>query len=149
MFLTAFTVPADALIKRLAEELRENKSDSLKAPDWMLVAKTGVSKELPPENPDFWYIRAASLLRKLYFRQPVGVFRLKKTYGGRRNRGVKPDRFRPGSGAIIRQLFQQLEKAGLVKTVQGKGRVLTPEGHSLLDNLANEIQATSPHLDKY
>jgi small subunit ribosomal protein S19e len=138
--MTAFDVPADSLIKTLAKELRERKSDTVQAPVWMSVAKTGVDRELPPEDPDFWYIRAASLLRKLYFRQPVGVLRLRKLYGGRRNRGVRPDRFRPGSGAIIRHLLHQLEKAGLVKTVQGKGRILSPEGHSLLDRLANEIQ---------
>ena len=58
-----------------------------------------------------------------------------------------------GSGAIIRKALQQLEAAGLVETVKGKGRVVTNKGRSLLDKLATEIkkelEKEIPELRKY
>ena len=58
-----------------------------------------------------------------------------------------------GGAVIIRSSLQQLEKAGLVKKVEKKGRVMTPKGISLLDSLATEIQKKlekdMPELKKY
>ena len=45
-----------------------------------------------------------------------------------------------GSGAIIRRVLQQLEKAGYVRTTEKNGRELTNSGRSLLDKTAAEIQ---------
>jgi small subunit ribosomal protein S19e len=78
-------VPADALIKRLSEELKKLKE--LEPPVWARFAKTGPHKERPPEQSDWWYSRAASILRRLYIDGPVGVSRLRTYYGGRQNRG--------------------------------------------------------------
>jgi small subunit ribosomal protein S19e len=65
---------------------------------------------------------------------------------------MRPERTRKAGGAIIRKILQQLEQAGLVaKTKQG--RVLTPEGRSLLDRIASKIARelikTRPELAKY
>ena len=150
--VTALEVPADLLIERVAEKLR--KMPQIRPPAWAYYAKTGVHKERPPENPDWWYYRAASLLRKLYKRgTPVGIERLRTAYGGRVNRGVAPERFAKGSGSVARKLLQQLERAGLVRRVRGRGRVLTDRGRSLLDNTAYEIlrelAEQRPELRKY
>jgi small subunit ribosomal protein S19e len=53
---------------------------------------------------------------------------------------------------VIRKILQQLEQAGFVaKTKQG--RVLTPEGRSLVDRMAakiaRELVKTRPELAKY
>lgn len=53
---------------------------------------------------------------------------------------MRPEHSRKAGGAIIRKALQQLEKAGLVKTISGRGRVLTDEGRSLLDRLAFEVK---------
>jgi small subunit ribosomal protein S19e len=45
-----------------------------------------------------------------------------------------------GSGAIIRRVLQQLEKAGYVRTSDKNGRELTNAGRSILDKTAAEIQ---------
>ena len=154
--VTALEVPPDLLIKRVAEELK--KYPQIRPPVWAYYVKTGVHKELPPQDPNWWYYRAASILRKLYKRgRPVGVERLRTAYGGRLNRGVAPEHFVKGSGSIIRKILQQLEAAGLVTKVRrGRrilGRTLTPKGRSLLDNIAYEIMRElaqqNPELQKY
>jgi len=134
---TAYDVPANDLINATSEALKQNQA--IKAPSWMSFAKTGAHKERAPEQADFWYIRAAALLRKEYVKGPLGVARLRTEYGGKKNRGCKPEEHRDGSGKIIRVLLQQLEEAGYVK--KGKnGRELTSEGQKLLDNLARTVE---------
>jgi len=131
-------VPADAFILELSK-LIKSEVKSIKPPEWSLWVKTGVSRERPPDDPDWWYKRAASILRKLYLKGPLGVDDLRLMYGGRKDRGVRPEHFYKGSGSIIRKILQQLEEAGLVgKTPMG--RVLTPKGRRLLDKLAASIR---------
>ena len=114
----------------------------LTPPEWAAYTKTGSHNERPPTQENWWHIRAASILRKVAIRGPVGTNKLRVLYGGRKNRGHKPDKTVIAGGNIIRTALQQLEKAGLVKqdTVDGrKGRVITPKGQSLLDTAANEV----------
>lgn len=127
---------APELIEKAAEVLKKDKA--VQMPDWAKVVKTGSGKEHPPENANWWYMRAASVLRKIYLRGPIGVSKLRTFYGRKKNRGTKPEQFRKGSGKILRVILQQLETAGLVKQAQKaghKGRVVTPKGQSFLDTL--------------
>lgn len=145
--------PADLLIKRLAEYLK-NEVPQVKPPAWARFAKSGTDREYPPLQEDWWYIRAASIMRKLYMRgEPVGIESMRVAYGGRKRYGSSPEHFVKGSGSIIRTIFHQLEKAGFVEKVERKGRKLTPKGISLLDRLALEIlkdlSKTNPELAKY
>ena len=151
--VNVFEVPADIFIETLAKYLKEHVPE-IKPPPWASFVKTGVHKERPPQQRDWWYYRCASILRKLYIHgTPVGVERLRTAYGGRQDRGCMPDHFKKGSGSIIRKALQQLEKAGLVQKVGNKGRTLTPKGRSLLDTLANkifhELAKERPELRKY
>lgn len=129
--------PAD-LISKVSGELK--KKNEIKMPEWARFVKTGTHKERPPEQPDWWYIRTASVLRRIYIDGPVGVYRLRMYYGGRKNRGHKPEKFVRAGGKIIRTILQQLEAAGFVKQVKKKGRVITPEGQSFLDNIAKAVK---------
>jgi len=135
--ITPRDVPAQEFGNKLKEELKKFKEIS--PPSWSFFVKSGAHRERPPQQPDFWYIRAASILRRLYIDGPVGVERLRTYYGGRRRRGRRPPKFRKASGAIIRKILQQLENAGLVKKEDRKGRVLTPKGRSLLDRIAKVV----------
>ena len=123
-------VPADEMISKTANEMK--KISDIKPPEWAKFAKTGVSKERPPTQKDWWWIRSASILRKLSNEKNLGVSRLSKVYGSRKNRGHKPERKLPASGSVIREILQQLEAAGLVKTEKGKGRKITAKGKALL-----------------
>jgi small subunit ribosomal protein S19e len=108
-------------------------------PEWSFFVKSGVAKKRPPQEEDFWYNRAASILRQIYTHKVVGVNRLKTRYGSKKNRGVKPERFRKASGKIIRTILQQSEKAGLLEKYneRGKraGRRLTEKGKELLESI--------------
>ncbi len=147
---TVYDVPPDMLIQRVAERLKE--IDEIKPPEWAIFVKTGVHKERSPEQEDWWYLRTAAILRKVYINQPVGLERLRTAYGGRKRRGSEPPKFRKGSGSVIRKALQQLEKAELVKKTD-KGRVVTPKGKALLDRIAAEIkkelEEEIPALAKY
>jgi len=137
--LSVYDVPADLLIQRLAKYLKENVPE-VKPPTWALFAKTGSHVERPPQDLDWWYVRCASLLRKLYLKGPIGVSRLRKMYGGRKRRGVRPAHFRRAGGSAIRKPLQQLEEAGLVVKDGNRGRKLSPKGMSLVDMIASQIK---------
>ncbi len=136
-----FAAP-EALIMRVAQELKQ--LEQVQPPVWASYVKTGMHKERAPMQPDWWYVRCAAVLRKVALRGPIGTNKLRVLYGGRKNRGHKPDAFAKGSGSVIRTALQQLEAAGLVKQaeVEGhKGRVLTPKGESLLDKAVIGVTA--------
>ena len=143
---TAYDVPAESLITEVSKDLKEN--DKIIVPDWARFVKTGVHKERRPENPDWWFVRAATLLRRIYVDGPVGIMRLQTKYGGNKDRGTNPEKFKRGSGSIIRVALQQLEDAGYVAKTE-RGRVVTPEGQSYLDNKAAEIAKDIHELSKY
>jgi len=97
---------------------------------------------------NFWFIRCASLLRKIYVRKTIGVNKLRKEYGGRNRNHVHKKHSVPASGAIIRRCLHQLEGINLVKKIESKGRSLTPQGISLLDKTAMEIYKGDP-IDRF
>jgi len=124
----------DKIIEKTAEALK--KIPEVHPPEWAKFVKTGAHKERPPVKEDWWYTRSASILRKISKLGPIGTNKLKKKYGGKKNKGYKPEKRYDGSGNITRKILQQLEKAGLVEqTGKGahKGRILTPKGQSFLD----------------
>src|SRR5512136_390580 len=138
---TVFDASADHLIRKVAEELRKRKE--ITPPAWASFAKTGAHKEMPPEDPDWWFVRVAAVLRRVYVDGPLGVERMRSFYGGKKNRGSKPNAFRKGSGSILRKSLQQLEAAGLV--IHDKtGRRMSPEGMRFLDNLSQEVTKNPP-----
>ena len=134
--------------EKLAKALKE--IPGLEMPGWGDFVKTGNAKERPPEEPDWWYKRMASILRQLYIRGVVGVGRLRTRYGSRKNRGAKPDRFRKASGKIIRIILQQAEAAGLVEKITGKqwGRRLTQHGRKFLDDIEVEKIIEAPKVEE-
>jgi small subunit ribosomal protein S19e len=143
---TIYDVPASELIKELAMELK--KAGIVKPPQWTAFVKTGPGKEKQPEDEDWWYIRSASILRKIYAHGPIGIPTLKRKYGGKRNRGCKPEKKRGGSGAVIKNILRQLEEAGLIKKTVN-GRAITRKGISLADRTSHKVKGRIPELKKF
>ncbi|MBI2629568.1 30S ribosomal protein S19e [Candidatus Pacearchaeota archaeon] len=137
---TIYEVDAQKYHKKLAEELKN--IPEIKAPEWINFVKSGVSKERPPQEEDFWHKRAASVLRQIYVRGVVGVSRLRTKYGGKKERGSRPAEFRKGGGKNIRLVLQQLEKAGILEKSLGKkkGRQLTRKGLDFMNKIAEGMK---------
>ena len=121
--------------KLLAEALK--KLPEFKQPEWSVLVKTSTNRKRPSTEEDFWYKRAASILRQIYIKKIVGVERLRTRYGGRKDRGAKPPEFRKSGGKIIRIILQQADSAGLTEKAEGKkkGRQLTKKGRELLESM--------------
>jgi len=134
-------VDSKKFIEVCKEELK--KVETIKPPSWASFAKTGMSRKFPPQQRDWWYTRAASLLRRIYLDGPVGVQRLRTYYGGRKERGHKPQRFRKAGGGIIRECLQQLESAGFIQKSQNtkkKGRLISEEGKKFVSKIIQEVK---------
>ena len=124
---------------KLADALKQIQE--FKEPEWARFVKSGPSKERPIEDSDFWFKRAASILRQIYKKKIVGVNRLRTKYGSKKDRGMKPEKFVRASGKIIRTILQQADKAGFteiakdIKYVKAKrpGRQLTQKGKDFLE----------------
>ena len=146
---TVYDVPAEPLIRGVAGKLKGEAT--IQPPQWAAFVTTGIHTEKPPVEKDWWHVRAAAVLRKVYVMGPVGTERLRSEFGGARDRGVKPNRAKKGSGSVIREALQQLEKAGYVESVKGEGRRVSAKGRSLLDNTAHEVRGTLQvaGLEKY
>ena len=142
-------VKPEELISKAAEELKSQKL--VEPTEWAKFVKTGHHKERLPDDPDWWYFRSAAILKNVAGRGPVGTQKLRTKYGGRKNRGHKPEHFYRASGSVIRKILQQLEKSELIKQAEKgkhKGRVLTPKGISFLDKIAVQISKDNTKAKK-
>ena len=118
--VTVYDVPAEQLILKTAQKLKENPN-------------------IVPTQDDWWYTRAASIMRKLYVKGPMGSSRLAAEYGGYADKGSMPNRAVKGSRNIARKCMMQLEAAGYLVSKDKEGRAISPAGQSLLDNTAKEV----------
>ncbi|MBI2176110.1 30S ribosomal protein S19e [Candidatus Woesearchaeota archaeon] len=140
--LNSLSVDASQLIELMAKELRS--IPQIKPPAWAPFVKTGAHKERPPSRNDWWYVRAAAVLRTVARLGPVGTSKLRTKFGGKHSRGFKSERFARGSGSIIRKAMQQLEKAGLIRqAAKGvhKGRVITEKASAMMSSIALKVKA--------
>lgn len=135
--MSIWTVEPSKLIHSIAEKLKEYPE--IAPPEGSKFWKTAFFKEMAPVEEDFWYIRCASLLRKINKFKEIGVNRLRKKYGGRNRRGSGLNHSAKASGKIIRVALQQLEKAKLIEVTEKNGRKIAKEGHSLLERTAYSI----------
>ncbi len=149
---TPHDVPSSNFIDRLAKYLKENV-DAVQPLQWANYAKTGSHVEKQPQNPNWWYIRTASILRKVYVHGPIGLEALRSDYGGRKNNGVKMKHAAKAGGSSIRKILQQLETAGFIQTKKPQGRIMTPKGRKMMQevagDLAKELVKSVPELKKY
>ncbi len=149
--MSALDVPANELIAKTAQTLKENYGNFIVPPAWVYLVKSGSHKERPPQEKDFWYKRCASVLYNSYSRGVIGVRKLRRKYGSRTQHIVRRSHHRQAGGKIIRLAMQQLEKAGLMKLEKLKvqkdpskimyaGRIITSQGRALLDKVSTQVK---------
>ncbi|KAI2713478.1 hypothetical protein CBS147332_5218 [Penicillium roqueforti] len=113
------------------------RQGKLPIPGWVDTVKTSASNELPPQDADWFYIRAAACARHVYMRKTVGVGRLRKAHGSTKNRGSRPAHHVDASGSVDRKALQALEKIGVLEIDEDKGgRRITQSGQRDLDRIA-------------
>jgi len=79
---TIYDINPTDLINKAAIELKKTKS--VQKPEWASYIKTGAGKERTPDDSNWWYMRAGSILRKVYLRGPIGVSKLRTFYGNKK-----------------------------------------------------------------
>ena len=139
--MTIYDIEAQEYNLKLAEALKQ--IPEFKQPEWSTFVKSGPAKERPIEDSDFWYKRAASILRQIYKKKNVGVVRLRTKYGSKKNRGYQPETFKKAGGKIIRTILQQADATGfteIAKAIKGAkakrlGRQLTEKGKEFLEDI--------------
>ncbi|MFW9771776.1 MAG: 30S ribosomal protein S19e [Promethearchaeota archaeon] len=136
--MSIYIIEPAKLIKSIAEKLKEYPE--IKPPEGSQFWKTAYFKELAPtDSENFWYVRCASILRKVRKYGPIGVNKLRKYYGGRSRKGRGLHHSKRGSGKIIRVALQQLENANLILREEKTGRIVSPDGISLLERTAHNL----------
>jgi len=137
---TVKDIPAQEFIAALAAYFKN--SNKIELPEWHDLVKTSVAKEMGPLNPDWYYVRAASLARKVYLRGGMGVGAFTRIYGSRQRRLTYGRfHFRRASKGIIRHILIQLAEQGYIdRKKDKKGRWITSEGRKMLDTVAGQVK---------
>ena len=135
--VTVKDVAPDAFIKAYAEHLK--KSGKIELPKWVDIAKTASFKQMCPNDPDWYYVRAASIARKVYIRGGTGVGGLRKAYGGANKRGTRRAHSARAAGGVIRHILIQLESIQVVEAHPAGGRRITSRGQRDLDRIAATV----------
>ncbi|KAG8461104.1 hypothetical protein KFE25_003673 [Diacronema lutheri] len=140
--VTVKDVPAGDFIVAYAAHLK--RTGKIELPKWSDLVKTSKARELAPYDPDWYYVRAAAIARRVYLRGNVGVGAMRKIYGGRQRRGTVKEKFALSGGSIPRHIFAQLEKMKILEKAPatGKGgRRITETGQRDLDSIAGQIKS--------
>ncbi|XP_024978232.1 40S ribosomal protein S19-1-like [Cynara cardunculus var. scolymus] len=134
---TVKDVSPHEFVKAYAAHLK--RSGKMELPEWTDIVKTATFKELAPYDPDWYFIRAASIVRKIYLRGGLGVGAFQRIYGGHKRNGSSPPHFCKSSGGIARHILQQLETMKIIDMDPKGGRRITSNGRRDLDQVAGRI----------
>lgn len=145
---TVKDVPAAAFVKALAAHFKQ--AGQLEVPENAEFIKTAHFKELAPYDADWYYVRAASIARKIYLFGGMGVGGLAKVYGGHARRGTRKGHYTRASRQVLRHILRQLGDLKLVHKKKGKkGRFISSKGQKDLDTIAMQICASLPRPEFY
>lgn len=135
--ITVRDISADKFIAAYAEVLKNN--DKFIVPKWTEIVKTGVHKELAPYDPDWYFIRAAAVVRKVYLRQGTGVGALAKRFGGNYRRGAAPEKHQDAARGLIRSILINLDELKITEKTSKGGRKISRVGQQALDLVAGQV----------
>ena len=142
--LGVFDVDTAKLIEEVSEHFRQA---GISQPAYADFVKTGMHAERSPQRADWYFVRMASILYRIFKEGTLGTGSLRTYYGGRKNRGVKRHHHYKAGGKIIRNCLQELEKQGLVKKAK-KGREITGKGQKLLNEKAKIVLQKFPKAEE-
>eukprot|EP01108_Squamamoeba_japonica_P002673 TRINITY_DN22_c0_g1_i1.p2 TRINITY_DN22_c0_g1~~TRINITY_DN22_c0_g1_i1.p2 ORF type:complete len:158 (+),score=63.98 TRINITY_DN22_c0_g1_i1:127-600(+) len=112
------------------------RSGKIRVPKYAEYAKTGHYKTMPPNDPDWFFIRTAALARRVYMRGGVGVGWLSRAIGTAASAHRTPRHRVKAAHGNIRHALQALETLGMVQKDKEGGRSITSAGRRDLDRIA-------------
>merc|ERR1712168_346025 len=133
--VTVKDVNPQDFVRAFAAHLKKSK---LKVPEMAEIVKTSKAHELGPTDPDWFYVRAASVARHVYLRPNVGVGAERKIYGGAKRNGTRPCHFCLSSSSVARKVLQSLEGIKMVTKDVNGGRTIAPTGRRDMDRIAGQ-----------
>merc|ERR1712126_506064 len=133
--VTVKDVDPQVFVRAFAAHLKKSK---LKVPENVTIVKTSKAHELGPLDPDWFYVRAASVARHVYLRPNVGVGAVRKIYGGAKRNGTGPNHFCLSSSNVARKVLQSLEGIKLITKDANGGRTIAPSGRRDMDRIAGQ-----------
>ena len=135
--VTVRDVSPAKFVAAYAEVLKNN--DKFIVPKWADIVKTGVHRELAPYDPDWYFVRAAAIVRKIYLRPGTGVGALKKRFGGAYRRGSRPEIHRDSAAGVIRNILITLDELKITEKTSKGGRKISRVGQQALDLVAGQV----------
>lgn len=79
-----------------------------KLPVWTQYIKTGISREMPPTDAKWYYVRAASVARKIYLNGGIGLGALAHWYGKAATTGNKPQHHVKAARGLLRHILNEV-----------------------------------------
>ncbi len=114
--MSLYDVPQQELVERVAVALQ--KVEQIKPPEWALFAKISSQNEKPPVRSDWWYVRAASVLRRIALLGPVGVSKLSIKFGGKKIEVTRHPDLRLQEEIIFAKFFNNLKKLDFASRIK-------------------------------
>ncbi|CCW66507.1 unnamed protein product [Phytomonas sp. Hart1] len=118
---------------------------NLFVPSCTELVKTSCGRERAPQNPDWYYIRCAAVLRAIYLRPGVGYGGLSKRFSNKKNYGSRPEHMVRAATGLLHWSCKSLTKLGLVSGGKTSGQCLTKKGRMFADSLAFQVQVRKFH----
>ncbi|RNF03981.1 putative ribosomal protein S19 [Trypanosoma rangeli] len=133
-------------IKTCAKYLKQE--GKIMVPNCTEIVKTSHGRERAPQNPDWYYVRCAAVLRALYLRPGEGYGGLSKRFSIKKNRGSRPEITTRASRGLLHWSCKSLTKLGLVEKCTESGHRLTRRGRKVSDTLAFQVHVRRFNTEK-
>ena len=132
-------VSAYKWIRAMAAHLKQ--SGKLFVPNCTELMKQSHGNQRAPENPDWYFYRAASVLRHVYIHPGTGYGGLGKAFAIKKNNGSRPEKTVKATRGLLHWVCRSLEGLKLIAKGKAKGRVLTREGRRKADAIAFNVKS--------
>ena len=126
-------------VKAMAAHLKQ--SGKLFVPNCTELMKQSHANERAPQNPDWFFLRCAAVLRRVYVRPGTGYGGLSKAFGLKKNNGSRPEKPIKASRGLLHWACRSLEGLKLLQKGKESGRVLTREGRRKCDAIAFNVKS--------
>lgn len=131
-----YRVKATPLIEAIKETLKAKTDITL--PENSDLIKTSHGKEFSPEDPNWFFVRMASIVRTVMCKGSVSLKTLGRKHSCRKNGGVRPSRHARASSFVNESAVEQLVKIGWFN-FQSKKDILTAPAKEILGEIIEKI----------